>query len=247
MELKGCAAIVTGGSGGLGRRISRALALNGVNVAVAYAKSKDLSESIAKELTGLGPRAIAVQMDVTATAGIQRAVEQVHKEFGRIDILVNDAAFNKYVTFQDLDGLTLDLWEFILKTNLTGPFQTIKAVAPIMRAQKQGRIINISSSAGFRPRGSSIAYAVSKAGLNHLTKCMAVALAPDILVNCIAPGYMTETRMTSNLPPEHQASSLQMNALKRPADKDDIAEQVVGFARTNSTTGQTLEITAGRF
>ncbi len=125
-------------------------------------------------------------------------VEQTKAEFGRVDILVNDAAFNKEVAFPDLDGLTHELWNHILATNLTGTFNCIKAVAPLMKAQGQGRIVNISSGAGLVPRGSSIAYAVSKAGMIHLTKCMAVALAPAVTVNCIAPGFMEGTRMTAN-------------------------------------------------
>jgi 3-oxoacyl-[acyl-carrier protein] reductase len=122
----------------------------------------------------------------------------------------------------------------------------IKAAAAGMRAQGGGRIVNIASIAGLSPTGSSIAYAVSKAGLIHLTKCMAVALAPDVLVNCVAPGYLEDTRATNNLDPAYQQKSRESSLLKRAADKDDVAEQVVAMCRTDSITGQTLAIDAGR-
>src|SRR5262245_23923272 len=112
----------------------------------------------------------------------------VTRRFGRLDILVNDAAYNKSIPFTDLDNLTQEVWDKIMAVNLTGPMRLTKAVAPVMKAQGRGRIVNISSVAGLGPQGSSIAYAVSKAGLIHLTRCMAVALAPETLVNFVAPG-----------------------------------------------------------
>ena len=246
MELKGCTAIVTGGSGGLGQRICRAFAQNGVNVVVNYAQSKDKAEAVAAEISKLGARAVAVQADVTDRAQVARMVERAKAEFGRVDILVNDHAFNISIPYPDLDSLTYELWSHILNTNLTGPFNCIKAVAPLMKAQGRGRIVNISSGASLSPRGSSIAYAVSKAGLNHLTKCMAVALAPQITVNCIAPGFMQGTRMTSNLPPDFVAKAADLTVLHRPVNKDDVAEQVVLFCRSDSVTGQTLLVDCGR-
>lgn len=247
MELKGCAAIVTGGSGGLGQRICRALALNGVNVVVNYAASAAKAKSVAADLSKLGARAVAIRADVTDPADVARMVEQTKAEFGRVDILVNDAAFNKSVPYPDLDGLTHELWNHILATNLTGAFNCIKAVAPLMKAQGQGRIVNISSGAGVAPRGSSIAYAVSKAGMIHLTKCMAVALAPAVAVNCVSPGFMEGTRMTENLPRDYVAKVPGMTLLQHPVSKDDVAEQVVLYCRSDSMTGQNIVIDCGRF
>jgi NAD(P)-dependent dehydrogenase (short-subunit alcohol dehydrogenase family) len=116
-----------------------------------------------------------------------------------------------------------------MATNLTGPMRLTKAVAPIMKAQGRGRIINIASVAGLSPTGSSIAYAVSKAGLIHLTRCMAVALAPETLVNCVAPGLLDGTRATANLRSEQIERSASGSLLKRPADKDDCADMVVAI------------------
>ena len=247
MELKGCAAIVTGGSGGLGQRICRALALNGVNVVVNYAESEAKAKSVAEDIAKLGVRALAIRADVTDPAAVARMVGETQAEFGRIDILVNDAAFNKTVSFSDIDGLTHELWDHILATNLTGAFNCIKAVAPLMRAQGQGRIVNISSGAGVVPRGSSIAYAVSKAGMIHLTKCMAVALAPAVTVNCVAPGFMEGTRMSANRPADYVATVADLTLLRHVVSKDDVAEQVALFCRSDSVTGQTLVMDCGRF
>ena len=115
-----------------------------------------------------------------------------------------------------------------------------------MQRQGGGRVVNISSVAGMAPSGSSIPYAVAKAGLNHLTRCMAVGLAPEILVNCIAAGFLEGTRATANLSLEFQEAARTGALLRRAADKDDVADQVVSFCRTDSVTGQTLVIDSGR-
>ena len=247
MELEGAVAIVTGGNGGLGRRICHALAGAGSNVAVVYAQSRNEAESVAGELRDSNVKAEAIQCNVTEPQQVQSLVSQVLENFGRIDILVNDAAYNKWIPFDDLDALTYEEWNKILNVNLTGPMLCTKAVAPAMKEQGAGRIINISSVAGLSPTGSSIAYAVSKAGLNHLTRCMAVGLAPEVLVNCVAPGFLEGTRATANLDEAYQGRAREASLLKRAADKDDIAEQVLAFCRSDSTTGQTLVIDSGRF
>ena len=113
-------------------------------------------------------------------------------------------------------------------------------------AQGKGRIINISSGAGLVPRGSSIAYAVSKAGMIHLTKCMAVALAPAVTVHSTAPGWMDGTRMSANWSPEYAAGAAGRTLLKRAVDKDDVAEQLITFCKSESVTGQTILMDSGR-
>ncbi|HXW27624.1 MAG TPA: SDR family NAD(P)-dependent oxidoreductase [Xanthobacteraceae bacterium] len=246
MDLKNSVAIVTGGNGGLGQRICHKLAAEGANVAVVYARSADQAEGVAHELSAHGVEAAAFACDVTQAAQVAGLVEQVSKRFGRIDILVNDAAYNKSIPFDDLDAMTIEEWSKILDVNLTGPFHCIKAVAPAMKKQGRGRIVNIASIAGLGPSGSSIAYAVSKAGLIHLTKCMAVALAPQVLVNCVAPGLLEGTRATANLSNAQIERSASGALLKRAADKDDVADQVVTLCRAETTTGVTVAIDAGR-
>ena len=246
MELKDKVAIVTGGNGGLGRRIAAALARAGVHVAVGYGSNRESAAEVAQGLADLGVKAEAFGCDLQNPDQITGLARDVEAHFGRIDILVNDAAFNKAIAFQDLDGLDLEIWNKILTTNLTAPMLLIKAVAPAMRRQGGGRIVNITSVAGFQPQGSSIAYAVSKAGLNHLTKCMAVALAPDILVNGVAPGLMEGTRMTERLTAEHVKRATANSLLGKAASKEDIAAQVVVMCQTDTMTGQTAVIDSGR-
>src|ERR1700740_1610391 len=248
MDLGGAVALVTGGNGGLGQRICHALAKEGVHIAVMYAQSRDQAESVARELTSrYQPNATPFACDVTDGAAVERVVGEVTGHFGRLDILVNDAAYNKAIPFEDLDNLTIEVWDKIMAVNLTGPMRLIKAVAPVMKAQGRGRIVNISSVAGVGPTGSSIAYAVSKAGLIHLTRCMAVALAPETLVNCVAPGLLDGTRATANLRPEFVERSASPSLLKKPADKDDCADMVVTMCRTETMTGQTVVIDSGRY
>ena len=247
MDLKGAVALVTGGNGGLGQRICHALAREGVHVAVMYAQSRDQAEQVARDLASRYQiNAAAFACDITDPAAVATLIEDVTKRFGRLDILINDAAYNKAIPFTDLDGLTETEWDKILAVNLTGPMRLTKAVAPVMKAQGQGRIVNIASVAGLHPTGSSIAYAVSKAGLIHLTRCMAVALAPETLVNCVAPGLIEGTRATANLRPEMIERSAAGSLLKRAADKDDCADMVVTMCRTETMTGQTIVIDAGR-
>jgi len=247
MDLRGAVALVTGGNGGLGQRICHALAKEGAHIAVIYARSRDQAEGVARELASrYQVNAEAFACDITDGAAVEALTTQVAGRFGRLDILVNDAAYNKSISFADLDNLTLEVWDKIMAVNLTGPMRLIKAVAPAMKAQKRGRIVNISSVAGLSPTGSSIAYAVSKAGLIHLTRCMAVALAPETLVNCVAPGLLEGTRATSNLRPEQIERSAAGSLLKKAADKDDCAEMVVAMCRSETMTGQTVVIDSGR-
>src|SRR5665213_1551382 len=247
MDLKGAVALVTGGNGGLGQRICHALAKEGAHIAVMYAQSRDQAEGVARELTSRYQiNAAAFACDITDGAAVDALVGAVTKRFGQLDILVNDAAYNKSIPFTDLDNLTQEVWDKIMAVNLTGPMRLIKAVAPVMKAQGRGRIVNIASVAGLGPTGSSIAYAVSKAGLIHLTRCMAVALAPETLVNCVAPGLLEGTRATANLRPEQVERSASGSLLKKAADKVDCADMVVAMCRTETMTGQTVVIDSGR-
>lgn len=247
MDLKGAVAVVTGGNGGLGQRICHALADEGVHLAVVYARSREQAEGVAGELASRYQiKAQAFACDLTDDGAVERLVGEVTQVFGRLDVLVNDAAYNIAIPFADLDSLMMEEWNRIMAVNLTGPMRLIKAVAPVMKAQGQGRIVNISSVAGLSPTGSSIAYAVSKAGLIHLTRCMAVALAPETLVNCVAPGLLDGTRATANLPAAQIERSASSSLLKKAADKDDCADMVVAMCRTETMTGQTVVIDSGR-
>ena len=246
MEIKGKVAIVTGASGGLGARICFALAKEGVKLCLVYLKSKNKAEKNVCDLEKIGCQAVAVQADITTENGIDLMFSSTTATFGGFDILVLNAAYNELIPFQDLDSLDAEKWHFIINYNLTAPYLAVRKAAPYMQKRGGGRIITVSSVGGFQPSGSSIAYAVSKAGLIHLTRCLAVALAPNILVNGVAPGLMEDTQMTSKFPEEHIKRVKRISLLKKAADKDDVANAIILFSKTDSITGQSLIIDAGR-
>jgi 3-oxoacyl-[acyl-carrier protein] reductase len=193
----------------------------------------------------LGPRALAVQLDQRDPVAIETATKRVARELGRVDILVNNAAWNIGIPFRDLDALTADIWDRLLETNLRGPYLLGRALAPQLKAHGAGRIVNIASVGGLYPASSSMAYSASKAALIHLTRCLAVALAPDVTVNCIAPGLVEGTRMAQRLPKETADAVRNQVVLGRTSSIQDIAEQVVAFCRADSITGQVLVIDGG--
>ncbi|HEV8616589.1 MAG TPA: SDR family NAD(P)-dependent oxidoreductase [Methylomirabilota bacterium] len=244
MDLHGRAALVTGGSGDLGTAICQALARAGCDVAVGYLGNRDGALETGQLVEGLGRRACAVPLDQSDASAIDGAVAQAARELGRLDVLVNNAAWNIGIPFPDLDQLTVEIWDRIFDTNVRGPFQLARAAAPHMKTAGAGRIVNIASVAGLKPGGSSIAYASSKAALIHLTRCLALALAPTITVNCVAPGLIEGTRMAQRLP-KAMVDRARETVLGRTSSMDDIAEQVLTFCRADSITGQVLVIDGG--
>jgi 3-oxoacyl-[acyl-carrier protein] reductase len=245
MDLMGKVAFVTGGSGDIGGAIARALAAVGVDVVVSYVGNAERACSTVTAVQAVGRRSLAVQLDQRDPAAIDAVFDQVISAFSRLDILVNNAAWNIGIPFMDLDTLTADIWDRVLETNLRGPYLLARAFAPELRRHKAGRIVNIASLAGIVPGGSSIAYASGKAGLIHLTHCLAVALAPDVTVNCIAPGLVEGTRMAERVPEESKRRARSQAVLGRTGSAQDIAEQVVTFCRAESVTGQVLVVDGG--
>jgi 3-oxoacyl-[acyl-carrier protein] reductase len=245
MDLRGRAAFVTGGSGDLGGAICQRLAQAGCDIAVGYFGNREGAEKMVRLVEGRGRRADMVQVDQADAAACERAVSAAAAALGRLDILVNNAGWNIGIPFPDLDALSVDIWDRIQNTNTRGPFLLARAAAPHMRKQDAGRIVNIASIAGLRPTGSSIAYAASKAALIHLTRCLAVALAPTITVNCVAPGLIEGTRMAQRIPPAVAESVRRTVVLGRGADVGDIAAQVETFCRADSVTGQVLVVDGG--
>ncbi|MHB8588978.1 MAG: SDR family NAD(P)-dependent oxidoreductase [Candidatus Dormibacteraceae bacterium] len=245
MELAGRVALVTGGSGDLGSAICRALARSKMDVAVTYAGEKGRAEGVVAEVEAAGCRAWAIQLDQSTIDEPDEVVASAALHFGRLDVLVNNAAWNIGIPFADLDALTPEVWDRMYATNLRGPYLLARAAARIMRTQGEGRIVNIASIGGLYPASSSIAYSCTKAGLIHLTRCLAVALAPTVLVNCVAPGLIEGTRMAARLPDAVREGALQRAVLGKAASVDDIADQVVTFCRSDSTTGQVMPVDAG--
>ncbi|MDR0578251.1 MAG: SDR family oxidoreductase [Candidatus Accumulibacter sp.] len=244
MELKGKAALVTGGGTGLGRAISLRLAREGVNVAVNYSRSKDDAEKTALDARAFGVEAIAIQADVSSAASVEKAVAETEKAFGRLDILVNNAGMTKFVPFKDLDGLDEDDWLTMYKTNAMSIFFASRAAAKAMKKNGGGRIVSTVSNAGFRPQGSSIAYSVSKAAGVHLTKCLAVALAPEINVNAVAPGLLL-TRWHENTPAGQIAKINESAVLHKEVDPGECAAMYVALLKNDNITGQTVTVDSG--
>jgi 3-oxoacyl-[acyl-carrier protein] reductase len=245
MDLKGKVALVTGGSGDVGGVIARVLATAGVDVAISYAGNLEGAATTVEAVEAAGRRSLVVQLDQRDPEAINAVVDKVVGEFGQVDILVNNAAWNIGIPFTDLDALTAEIWDRVQETNTRGPYLLDRAFAPHLRAHGAGRIVNIASAAGLFPGGSSIAYALSKASLIHLTRCLAVALAPDVTVNCIAPGLVEGTRMAQRIPEEMIEMARKQAVLGRTASIEDIAAQVVTFCRSESITGQVLVIDGG--
>jgi 3-oxoacyl-[acyl-carrier protein] reductase len=247
MDLAGKIALVTGGSGDLGAAIATALAQAGASVAITYVGERERAEATAEAVQALGVDAWTAQLDQSDVQQAETVINATLERFGRLDILVNNAAWNIGIPFADLDALTPDIWDRMYDTNLRGPFLLARAAARPMRAQHSGRIVNIASVGGIYPSASSIAYATSKAALIHLTRCLAVALAPDVLVNCVAPGLIEGTRMAHRLPQQVIDGARRLAVLGRAASLEDLAAQVVAFCCSDSVTGQTLPIDGGLF
>jgi 3-oxoacyl-[acyl-carrier protein] reductase len=247
MTLLDQVALVTGGGGGLGMATTALLAKAGAHVCVTFHSKRDEAEAACKTVKQAGRNSAYVHLDQSDPASVERAIGETVRKFGRLDILINNAGKARPVPFADLTALRPDIWDDLMQTNLRGPFLMTRAAAPHLRARKAGRVVNVGAMIGLTPAGSSIAQAVSKAGVIHLTRCLAVALAPDVTVNCVAPGLMEDTGMTHNLPSEYIQGIRKRSVLQRNAAIDDVAEQIIRFCQSNSITGQTVVIDGGIF
>ena len=244
-ELNGKLSLVTGGSGDIGGAIAKRLGQSGSNVVITYVGAEEAAKKTVKEILEDGGQASAIQLDQREPKDIESTIKQIAGDFGRLDILVNNAAWNIGIPFPNLEDLTPEIWDRVLETNLRAPFLLARAAASLLKADGGGHIVNISSAGGISPGSSSIAYSSSKAGLNHLTRCLAVAMSPEVAVNCVAPGLVENTRMANRLPEAVSSSARRQAILGRVGQTDDIAEQVLTFVTSTSVTGQTLVIDGG--
>jgi 3-oxoacyl-[acyl-carrier protein] reductase len=246
VDLKGRAALVTGGSRGLGRAAALLLAEAGCDIALGYRQDKDAAEEAADRCREFGVRAFAFKADLAVPAEVQSLVRRAARQLGRLDILVANAGVWKETPIETLSEEAL---AETLEVNLRGVFRCCREVVPLMKAQGSGRVILVSSTAGQRGEPLHSVYAASKGAVQSLAKSLAAELAPDnILVNCIAPGWFATdmTRPTLDSPAERQ-KVLATIPLGRVGEPREFAAAVLFLASDLSTfvTGEVLNVNGG--
>jgi len=244
--LEGKSAIVTGASLGIGSAIAKALAEAGCNVAVNYRKHDAEAREVAAEVEAAGAKALVLQADVSDYARAQEVVTEVREGFGGLDVLVCNAGINR-------DGVIWKMpeenWDQVMAINLKGYFNYCRAVAPIFKEQKSGRIINITSINGMRGKFGQTNYAASKAGIIGLTKSIARELGRSkVTANAVAPGLI-ETDMVADMPEEAKAASLGETVLGQLGTPEDVANVVMFLASdlARHVTGEVIRVDGGQY
>jgi len=251
MDLIGKTAVITGSSVGVGRAAALGFAEKGCSVAVNYNRSRSEAEEAAELCRAKGAQAIVVQADVSIDADCRRLIQTAADSFGRLDILVNNAAVTEFIEFSDLEALTEDIWLKILRTNLLGNFFCSRAAIPHMQKAGEGAIVNVGSIAGFLGHGSSIAYSASKAAIINITKCLARTFGPEIRVNGIAPGAI-DTRWLHRGLGEKAFEGLRESLrhttpLEKMSTPEDIANAIVWLVEdAGMMTGETIKLDGGQ-
>lgn len=250
MKLKNKVAIVTGAAVGIGREIARTLSREGAVVIVNYSKSSAEAEETAALIKEDGGIADCCQADVSSEEECRKLITYTVEKYGKIDILVNNAGITRFIPFSDMEAVQEKDWDDLYDVNVKGVFFCCREAAKHMK--KGGNIITIASQAGIRPFGSSIPYSVSKAALIHLTKCLAVTLAPDIRVNCISPGVVKGTRWNDGQenfdPVENERKNASSIPLQMVAEPEDIARAVLYMSGDEARfiTGTVLSVDGGK-
>jgi 3-oxoacyl-[acyl-carrier protein] reductase len=246
MRLEGKVTIVTGASRGIGNAIAKRFAMEGSRVVVNYNHSRSQALRLVKEIQEAGGEAIMVRADVSEPRDVRRLVKKTVEAYGRVDILVNNAGVLFEKTFLDAPD---DVWDKTIDINLKGAYLCSREVAPLMLAQKKGKIINISSNSGaYHPSAMRLVeYTTSKAGMNGLTKALALKLGPYVTVNAILPGRI-ETDMTAGVSPESARAVIEETPLKRLGAPEEVANAAVYLASDESdfVTGELHLVTGGR-
>ncbi|ACQ82422.1 short-chain dehydrogenase/reductase SDR [Beutenbergia cavernae DSM 12333] len=251
MSAAGRVAVVTGGATGIGRATCLELARRGIEeIHVGYSRSAQAAEDLAAELRGMGAVAHPLLLDVSDRDAVGRAAAHVLETSGGLDVLVNSAGTTEKIEFADLDAVTPELWDELLGVNLVGAFWVCQAFAESMR-RRGGSIVNVTSIAGTRAVGSSLPYGVSKAALAQLTRGLAVALAPAVRVNAVAPGTVISGWHERLVGAEAARRTFDAEAdlvpLGRLADADDIGHAIVTVALDLPfVTGQEVLVDGGK-
>src|SRR5512135_2245683 len=251
MELQGRVALVTGGAGGIGGAVVRSLAKAGIaGIAINYRKSAKEAEDLAGEIESAGVKALALQADIQNDAEVRAMIAGVAEQFGRLDIVVNNAGVTHWVKLSDLEGLTDKIWDEILDVNVKGAFRCARAAAKLLEASG-GMIVNVSSISGVLAPStmSSLAYGTAKAALIYLTRGLAMAMAPKVRVNCVAPAFTDTPWMSQHFGADYQQVIAKASAgypLQRIASSEEIAGAILGLITGGDfITGQTLIVDGG--
>jgi len=249
MELSGKAAIVTGSASGVGRETALMLARAGCGVLINYSRSREQAEETASQVAVLGAPALAFKADVAHDGECRAMVQAALSRFGRLDVLVNNAGTTTFIEHKELDAVGDDDWERIMAVNLKGPFQCVRAARSALAAHGRGVVINVSSIAGIRAIGSSIPYCASKAALNNLTVALARALAPEIRVNAVAPGFITGRWLEEGLGERYEVvkkANERRAPLGRVCEPADVARAILSLITGSElVTGQVLPVEGG--
>jgi 3-oxoacyl-[acyl-carrier protein] reductase len=242
MKLQDKTVIVTGGTRGIGRAISKAFAMEGANLVLNYYQNKAAAEETVKAIRNLERRVIAVKGDISIILDVEYLLTKTLEIFGRVDVLINNAGVNKE---EDIFKISEEMWTRIIDVNLKGVFICSKVFGEYMLHDKSGCIVNIASIAGIQPLPRSHHYVASKSGVIGLTKSLAGSFAPYVRVNCVAPGYVETERWKTRTSVE-QKEIIKMIPLNRPAKPLEIAKTVI-FLTSDGTyiTGQTVVIDGG--
>jgi 3-oxoacyl-[acyl-carrier protein] reductase len=248
MALHGKVALVTGAATGIGRAIAGRFAHEGARVAVNFRSAREAAEQLVAEVQAGGGTATAIAADVSVESEVRAMFEQVKREFGRLDVLVNNAGWSTRIPHRKLDELTDDIWDKTFDINLRGVFYCVRAAVPLLQKQSGASIVNIASVAGSTGVGSSMAYAAAKAGVLTMTKSLARALAPEIRVNAISPGLI-RTHFAGR-PDSDSAfdAEEERTPLTRLATVDECAEVALFLASTaTAVTGQSILVDGGLY
>ncbi|MBW2262173.1 MAG: 3-oxoacyl-ACP reductase FabG [Deltaproteobacteria bacterium] len=246
MLLEGKTAIVTGGSLGIGSAIAVVLGREGANVALNYRKHSEEAERVAGEVGAAGGKGIAVQADVSNFDDAQAMVARVRETFGGLDILVNNAGVNRDRTIWKMSE---EEWDTVIAINLKGYFNYIRAVAPVFKEQKSGKIVNVTSINGLRGKFGQSNYSASKAGIIGLTKAVARELgAFSVNVNAVAPGLI-ETEMMKQAPEKVKEMALSEIVLKRLGQPGEVADVIVFLCseKARHITGEVINVSGGQY
>ena len=238
-------ALVTGGGTGVGRATSLLLAQRGFDVVVNYSRSSIEAEQTAEEVRATGVEAIAIQADVSSREQVIAMAEQIKRQWGGLDVVVNNAATTHFIDLGNLDDVTQEVWDQILDVNLKGAFWVAQQMVPLMKDRSESAIVNVASMAGVTGAGSCLPYAASKGALMTMTKSLARGLAPQVRVNAVCPGVIESRWLQDH--PEMIEGAMKVTPLGRPSSPEDVAKAIVYLAcDAEMMTGQMLQMDGGR-